>query len=204
MGALYQRYSEAQAVLECNPNNIGVFHKASWIPNVLLDNGIEAQNGLDGILKVAHCPSHRMYKNVDEMQLLMKQLPDIEYNLIKIPERDRFLNVMSKNHLLFDNVWQGYFGMVSLEAMQMGIVPMARVTQLSYEAFCEKLGCDEIPLIRLESIYDILDAIKFYDKNRDALKEKSEEVKKWIKTYYNEKRIVKMWEEFYNGLIQTS
>ena len=201
VGGLYQRYMDAQAVLVCNPNNVGIFEGAKWIPNILPENGIESKRDFDGILKVAHCPSHHKYKNVSEMMDLMREINGVEYNLIKVPERNRFLQLMSRNHLLFDNIWQGYSGLVSLEAMQMGVIPIARLTDVAYKGYCETLNADNFPIALVSHMIDVKRKILEFDKNRILLEQKSKEMKEWVKTYYNEKRIVKMWEEFYNGLV---
>jgi len=198
---LYHRFDDADAVLVCSPANVNIFKGAKWIPNVLPEYGIESERNFEGILKVCQCPSSWKYKNVEEMRTLMgKTLPDIEFHLIEGLHK-RVLELMSKNHLLFDNIRQGYFGQVSLEAMGMGVVPIAYVRKDWEKMYCDVLGCESIPVEHIYSMQQVKDKIMIYYNNRNLLKEKSKEVKRWIQTYYSERRIVKMWEEFYNGLL---
>ena len=203
LGQLFNRYQSADATLVCNSANIKIFKNSQWIPNVLPDCETEYKRDFSAKLKVGHFASNSKYKDVDVMKKLMQKLGEIaDYNLVmNFCDRERLLKMMSKNHILFDNIWQGYFGMTTLEAMQRGVVPITKSVEKSYNAYCEKLGCNEIPIIRVEGMKGVEEVIKCLDSDRKLLEDKSNECKKWINNYYSEKKIVGIWEEFYNGLL---
>lgn len=203
-GTLMRRIGNVDALLSCSEADAGAYPGSRWLPNCMPDHPeLEplADKSSDKFL-VSHSPSNKDNKSTKEFENAIRRArnrnKDVEGVVLYGLTYDECLREKRKTHLFFDNLWQGYHGMSSFEAMRQGIPAMAKVDEKIVKAYEKLFG--SCPIIFVDTEYTIFDKIDRLANNRAECERLGREARAWMDEHYTNEKIVKLYEDFYDNL----
>jgi len=135
----------------------------------------------------------------------------IEYECIfGLSRRDYLDKINKETFILVDNFWRGEIGMVTWEALAMGIPVITYVSQQTQNAYTQIFGSFP-PIINISVSKSILQEMSIMERDeiaipaikqslqsltKDNLVNIGKQSREWIQANYNKEKILDMWSKF--------
>jgi len=190
-------------IVGCSVVDASKYPGGKWMPNVLRtqDELTPMPNKDWARIIVSHSPSAKENKSTAEFEQTCESIrktpgyPAFTSDVIFGVSYDECLKRKRKSHLHFDNMYQGYHGMASFEAMAQGIPTMARLLPEVIDAYKNMFG--SCPIINVRNGYELKKKIIEYVRNLERLKADGEKARRWIEENYTPGKIVALYESYY-------
>lgn len=201
-GSLFKRIAMCDAIIGCSPVDSDEYKGGVWIPNVMREHPALKplpDKKWDKLI-VSHSPSSLNNKSTAEFNAACEWLKkcghDFTHDVIFGVTLDECLKRKQKSHLFFDNMWQGYHGMSSFQAMIQGIPALARLDKRIVEGYKNLFG--DCPIINVDNAEELANKISYYLRNVDRLKEDGVKASTWMGEHYQTASIVSMYDKLYS------
>lgn len=209
-GKLFNKYDNYDSVIECAPCNTFVFNNSVWLPNLLpvYDESYLPLPNKDykGRLIIGQSPSVKRIKSTNILNKVVYGLQqsgyDIELDVIEKTRHRECLARKKYHHIEFDNMHQGHLGMAGFEAASMGIVTMGWMKPSVQEAYTKLGEGNDLPFINVGSEEELRDELIHLIEDRELLLERSQYTRLWMERYYTEKRLLALYVNLYEGLLE--
>jgi glycosyltransferase involved in cell wall biosynthesis len=179
----------ADLIFVSTPDLLKFAHRSTWIPNpVYIDNNYTSCKS-DKLI-ITHAPSDPLKKGTSDIILFMKELedefPELKFNYISGVSYKDALDNYCKSTIVIDQLKIGWYGMVSLECMAIGVPVVCYISKdmLKYLP-------DEYPLwVTTKETFksDILYLLN----NKDVYDKQIELGKIYVSTVHNPMNITKI------------
>jgi hypothetical protein len=177
---------------------------AKLIPNFILDDDIQYTGALNKSTKIMlFQPVAHHLKDADQCQALAGAMSNF---VTKVSMPGKHANVANKDQLAqmdkADFVWdhlQGYHGIISVEAMAHGAIPILGITPKVEHILKQVLGVSEIPWANSTQIARSWIANGF--KDREWLSEKKAECRKFWEDHWRQSNIMPIYAEMYSQVL---
>ncbi len=196
----------------CSPLTKLIIPNAIWIPNIVhIKEQIYLPIERDFFSKLMICHKvfslqSRLYKGSDIIDEMVNNflgkvwqfnlVLDIFYNMTIF----EVLNKTAHYHICIDNLTQGFCGMSGWESLSKGQVVIARLDPVVQKAYNE-FG-PNCPIINVSGMDEMCKVIRELYNDREYLKSKCEESRKWMEKYYTPSRIAKMYLKLYEKTLE--
>lgn len=207
-GTLNTLFTNYRKVITFAPHITGLFEKGIWIPPVLKSGHeyLNPDNSRDFINQFIICQTPSGFdKNTNELQTavseLVKEGIGIDLRIIKGVPHDTCLENKRKCHILFDNIRQGWWGQAGYEALEQGLVVLARIDKGTEDYFIKEYGF--CPIINIQNMDDFKKEIRNLYNNRSLLKFLCERNASFMRNQYNIKINVNKWIDFLKSEMAT-
>lgn len=185
------------------PDLLRLYPDAEWIPNpVPLDDPeyLPCPKGVDGEVVVTHSPTRKELKNTDEFIRVMGRLNQknskLTMRIIEMTPHRECLRIKRQSDLFFDHM-QGYFGLSSLEALAQGVPTLAGLDDWNRDRILEFTGAGGVPWIRARNERELENRIEPLAQDAAMRRTLGMASRRWMETYWNERRIAEALLEFY-------
>lgn len=178
------------------PDLLHLLPEASWLPNVvpihapLLTPNPQPENGR---VRVCQSPTRKDLKNTQEFLAAVVDLqtafPALECNLIEMMPHRQCLIEKNACHIVFDHM-QGYYGVSSLESLSQGKPVIAGLDEWNQRHIKNFFGTENLPWISATNAYELKRALKTLIPAPDLRKEKGEQSRAFMETFWNEETVV--------------
>lgn len=122
----------ADAIFVSTPDLLKFAKKSKWLPNSININNYIKPNTSNDII-ITHSPSDKIKKGsqfiIDSMSDIIKEIPNIKFNLINGLSYNDALKNYSLSTIVIDQMKIGWYGMVSLECMAIGIPVVCYISE---------------------------------------------------------------------------
>ncbi len=152
-------------------------------------------------LVIAHAPTLRAIKGTD---LFMKAVAEINEQgekiklvlIEKVGNREA-IELMKSAHVLFDQLWVGWYGGVAVEAMSLGIPVITYLRETDLARIPQEMRAD-LPIVRADpdSIKDVL--LQLVEGRIDLARE-SERAVGYVRKYHDLEKLGKRLLSYYSG-----
>ncbi|MGR3303189.1 MAG: hypothetical protein ACUZ8I_11875 [Candidatus Scalindua sp.] len=208
-GRLFHKYDNYDQVIVCAPSDTHIFHKATWLPNLMPiyreDYRPTHNKSYNGTIIIGQTAVSQKIKSTDLLVTTVKEIQargyDVALDIVTGVSHSQALRRKREHQIEFDNMYQGHHGMAGLEAISMGIPTLAWLKPKVVEAYEEIGEGSDVPFINVRDKNELMTALIKMIENRDLLKEKSIYCQKWIEKYYNEKYLVNMYIDLYERIM---
>ncbi len=208
-GLLYKKYSGKARVVACSPKNLVVYENSVWLPNIIPEQELlytPVDRDFSGVLKVCHTPSSREFKDTGDFIQVIDELKKegypVEMVLVEQMPNRIALKAKRRCHLCFDN-YTHYPGTTSLEALSQGVVSLSTTSREIDSAF-EKIVGAKLPVFFVSDKNSLKEALIYFLNNRKQLRQMCEESRRWVEEYYSGNKIIKLWSDFYERVVDVS
>lgn len=193
----YLKYREIlpklyEKVFVSTPDLLELFPFATYIPAPLccLKGDKEELIYKNKMLSIYHFPTDPSVKNTKEFEEVCRSIgpkyPLFNHKIIqKFPNKE-VLEIKRSIRLCFDHM-QGYYGVNSLEAAQVGCVPLVGVTKDNLRIFKDYVGSDDHPFQIVRNEEELKNHIIYYLNHPDELEKDSKFCIQWMKKYWDPK-----------------
>ena len=207
-------YKKKFPFVVCSPLTKKIIPEAIWLPNICPINDplyLPYERRFDKEVKICSkvfSTQTRLYKGINVVEEMINVfLKDkwkfpIEY---KVFENLILLETLTKSadfHICVENLTQGFIGMAGWESLSKGQVVIARLDPIVKEHY-ERLG-KNCPIIDVTGMDEMCKVIRDLCVDREYLKRKCEEGRKWMEKYYSEEIIVKKYVKLYEETIKNA
>lgn len=197
----------------CSPLTKHILPNAVWLPNIVpLDNPLykPVERSYDGTIKICQkffSPDVTPWKGTAVLQNTINEWLNQRYNF---PVRfDTFtmmdvrecLGKSADHHICIDNITQGFIGMSGWESLAKGQVVIARLDPL-VRRYYGLLGKGSCPIINVSGMDELAFVLRRFCEDRNFLKKKCAESRAWMEKYYNEERILRIYSNLYEHLLE--
>jgi glycosyltransferase involved in cell wall biosynthesis len=174
---------------------------AEYIPNPMMLGGYCWDE--DKQLRVIHVPSNRIVKgtkNIIKAVGIAQSFVNFDFKIVENQSHETVLREIKKAHVVIDwfNPVFGINGVVSLEAMSMGKIPVCYINPLYRE-----LGCPIVSSVK-PSVDSLVDCLVSLLTDREGMKQVSLNCFEYIKKMRNPSMLALRYYQIYNDLLGTS
>jgi len=198
--------------IACSPLTKKVIPFCRWLPNIVpIDEPLymPIKRDFNGTLKICNkifSKLTRIYKGTDILnEMINVHLRDEEKFPLSLDIFEELsiqdcLKKSSDYHICVDNLIQGFIGMSGWESLSKGQVVIARLDPIVEKCY-KKLGEGTCPIINVTGMDEMCKVLRRFCENKELLKKKCIESRKWMEKYYTEKRIVELYIKTYEEVI---
>lgn len=181
-------------MLKCDP--IAPIPGATWIPNVL-----DVPAGVRVLENVR--PSVALFGDETDIRRNNKQImqafdyAEIPYRAFNAMPRAEAFRARKEHSITVDNLTQGFVGMWTWEAIQMGVVPVARIAPTAMAEYARAFGSPP-PIVTAENVDTMVDAI-FQLMALPSTAPRSVELRNWAERCLSPARLAEQYINLYAG-----
>ena len=207
-----KKYNKKFKYWACSPLTKHVIPHAKWMPNIVPINNplyLPTERDFKGEIKVCQkifSGDVRPWKGTfvlhDTINMRLKEWfkYPIKFTLFQGESISNCLKLSADYQVCVDNITQGFIGMSGWESLSKGQVVVSRLDPIVEEAY-KKFGNGTCPIINVSGMDELAKVLRELCNDRDYLKKKSIESRKWMEKYYNEERIVKLYVKEYEKVL---
>lgn len=193
-------------LLVSTPDLLRKLPGARWQPNLVpehLPAYRPVRRAPDSTVRLAHSPTRKDLKNTDDLlavcRSLAAELPELRLELIDDVPHAECLARKQACDMVFDHM-QGYYGMVSLEALSQGLPVIAGLDDWNTATIRSYFGCDVLPWVVARDREALASAIRRLVRDPGERARIGAASRAFMETVWTEARLVDELVRFYERL----
>ena len=201
----------ANKIVVCSPLSLKLMPKAIWLPSPIPLEQPEFQlveRDFNGEILICHktfseeaelWKGSKVYGEIINDYLRDKWAFPVKLDFFHDLHINEVLKATAPYHICIDNLTQGFIGIAGWESLAKGQAVIARLDP-TVERIYNQFG-KNCPIINVSGMDEMANTIRELMQDREKLKRICTESAQWMRKYYTEERIAKMWKRMYEEVL---